>query len=454
MQENLREDSFFRSVCRLAIPAALQSMLQASFSVADQIIIGQLGSVEVAGVGLAGKFASILSVLAGAVGAAAGIMISQYLGQRNSREARRSFRVNLLLALGVAALFTGLCLLFPRRLMGLYSPDENTVSMAAEYLRIFSLTFLPSAGTTLLSTLLRCMERAYPPLFASLFAAVCNTGLNYILIFGRLGFAPMGVAGAAVASVISQVIGFLLILLLFGVHRGELGDGGDQPRKTPFHWAQYGAILLPILVCELMWSLGENIYAGIYGHLGTAACAAMTLLNPVQSLVIGALSGLSQAAGVLVGKRLGSGDYEDAYAASKKLLWYGLAGSLLLSAAVFLSRPYYALLYQVEPEVKALTRQIMTAYAIIAPFKVQNMILGGGIIRSGGKTGYVMAIDLIGTWVFGVPLGLLAAFAFRLTIPWVYFLLSLEECVRFAISLAVLRKRSWMGQLTAENSRE
>ena len=101
-----QRDSFFSSVCSLAIPVALQSMLQASFSIVDQIMIGQLGSVSVAGVGLAGKFASIYSVIVSAVGVVAGIMISQYLGQKNQREVRRSFLVNLLIAVGLAGVFT------------------------------------------------------------------------------------------------------------------------------------------------------------------------------------------------------------------------------------------------------------------------------------------------------------------------------------------------------------
>ena len=102
-----------------------------------------------------------------------------------------------------------------------------------------------------------------------------------------------------------------------------------------------------------------------------------------------------------------------------------------------------------EPAVKALTGQILVAYALVVPFKVMNMILDGGIIRSGGQTQYSMAIDLIGTWGFGVPLGLLAGFVLKLSIPYVYFILSLEECVRFAISLVIFRKRLWMRRLSA-----
>ena len=149
----------------------------------------------------------------------------------------------------------------------------------------------------------------------------------------------------------------------------------------------------------------------------------------------------------LKGKELGKGEYDEAYRSSKKLLLYGIVCSLILSAVIVLLRDFYVEIYQVKESVKELTRQILLAYAAIAPVKVLNMILGGGIIRSGGKTKYVMVIDMIGTWGFGVPLGLITAFVFKLSIPWVYFTLSLEECIRLGISVVVFRKKQWMQML-------
>ena len=441
--------SFFRNVCALAIPVTLQSMLQSSFSIVDQIMIGQLGSVSVAGVGLAGKFASIHSVIVAAVGAVAGIMISQYLGQKNRQEVRRSFYTNLLLAVGIAGLFTALCVLFPGQVMGLYTKDAATRQEAAAYLLIIAGTYLPLAGATLLSTLLRCMEKPKLPLYASLASAGVNTVLNYIFIFGKCGFAPMGARGAAMATVISQWVNFLLMLMM--LPRKELRS--ENPKENTFaarmNWKQYFAMLCPILICELFWSIGENVYAIIYGHMGTEATAAMTLINPIQGLMIGALCGLSQAASILIGKKLGSGELEDAYASSKKLIVYGAVGSLVLSLVVMVTRGAYVQIYQVEQTVKLLTQQILLAYAVVAPFKVLNMILGGGILRSGGKTKYAMFIDIMGTWGFGVPLGLASAFLWNLPIPWVYFLLSLEETLRFAGSMVVFRRKKWMNQLEA-----
>ena len=416
MQEEKR---FFRTVCTLAIPAALQSLLQSSFSLVDQIMIGQLGAVSVAAVGLAGKFASIYAVVIAAIGAVAGIMISQYLGQDAPAEVRRSFFTNLWLGFGLAGAFTVLCLLCPGAIMRAYTADVQTLQTAADYLRLLAGTYLPMAGATMLAAAFRCAEKPRLPLYAG------------------------------IATVLSQWVNFLLMLLF--CRKTPPLPAADGRRTPPVRGRgrQYLAMLLPLLICEVTWSLGENVYAAIYGRMGTDASAAMTLTAPVQGLVIGALCGLSQAAGVIVGKRLGSGDEDAAYAVGRCLLVYGAAGAALLSVLVVLLSGVYVEIYQVEDGVKRLTRQILTAYALVAPCKVLNMILGGGILRSGGRTAYVMAIDLVGTWGFGVPAGLVTAFVFALPVPYVYFALSLEECLRFGISLAVFRRRRWMRRLSA-----
>ncbi len=262
----------------------------------------------------------------------------------------------------------------------------------------------------------------------------------------------MGVQGAALASVIAQMAAFGIIAVCFWrdtYFRASFQRGQMRVvlRMTGEERKQYLGILAPILVCEFAWSLGENMYAVIYGRMGTAPCAAMTMTGPVQGLMIGLLSGISQAAGIMIGRHLGKGDYDTAYGDAKKLMGCGFVGSVALSLLLVCLDGYYVSVYNVEPQVQRMTYLILLAFAIISPIKVQNMILGGGIIRSGGMTRYVMWIDMIGTWVFGVPLGFLAAFVWNLPIPQVYFILSLEEVVRFLISIAVFRKKNWMRRL-------
>lgn len=448
MREKMRQDSFYRNMWSIALPVTLQSLLQSSFSMIDQVMIGQLGEVSIASIGLGGKFASMYSVVLGAIAAAAGIMIAQYVGQENERQLQKGFSVNLVAALVLAAVFTVLGMCLPAALMGLYTTDTATIGCGAEYLRIYAMAFVPMAGISLISVLLRCLDAATLPLVVSFAAVGCNTGLNYLLIFGKCGFPTLGVKGAAIASVASQVASLLLLALLFVRILNRQGRALHfDIAMDQTHRRQYAGILLPILACEFLWSLGENIYAGIYGHMGTDACAAMTMTGCVQGLVIGALSGLAQAAGIMIGKQLGNRDEEGAYRDAKRFMCCGVIGSLVLSAALIVVAPVYVRIYQVDLQVRELTRQILVAFAVIAPVKVQNMILGGGVIRSGGKTKYVMCIDFIGTWLFGVPLGFLGAFVWKLQIPWVYFILSLEEVVRLVISLVIFRKMIWMEQL-------
>ena len=149
-----------------------------------------------------------------------------------------------------------------------------------------------------------------------------------------------------------------------------------------------------------------------------------------------------------MGKRLGAGEFDEAYGESKKLVGYGVVGALLLAAVLILLRGPYVSLYRVEPYVRHTAQELLLAFAVLSPVKVTNMILGGGILRSGGKTSYVMVIDAVGTWLVGVPLGLITAFVLRLPIFWVYFILSQEELVRLAMSAFVFRRGGWMRSIS------
>lgn len=451
-----KKETFEKSVLKIAFPVTVQSLLQSSFSVIDQVMIGQLGSHSIAGIGLGAKFISLYSVVLAAIASVAGIMISQYIGRKDERAAGRSFYINMAVSIVLAVVFMLVCIIFPENIMEVYTKDEETKMLAANYLQILSMSFLPMAVSSIVTIMLRCMEAAVLPLYASVFALVLNTGFNYLLIFGKWIFPEMREEGAALASVISQIISCILIFFMFLFYKNKQGikfyvnQNSEKILKEKRvdlrreYRKQYLNILCPMLICEFLWSLGENVYTAIYGNIGTEACAAMTMTIPVQTIVIGALSGVAQASGILIGKSLGAEKYEQAYSESKKLMKYGFVVSVILSIFLATVSSFYVKIYNVNGEVQEATKNLLLVLAVIAPVKVLNMILGGGIIRSGGKTKYTMWIDIIGTWGFGVPLGFLAAFVWRFPITYVYFVLSLEECVRLGISLILFKKKTWM----------
>lgn len=441
--------AFFSSVVKIAVPVGLQSMLQSSFAMIDQLMVGQLGSTAVAAIEVAGRPAFIYSVVTGAAAAIAGIMISQYLGMKDERMADRSLSVNLAAAALLAAAFTALCLLFPEAIIRVFIQDDPAILEAGrDYLVRIAWTYLPMGISSILAVMIRCMGRAVLPLCAGISSAAVNTALNCALIFGRFGFPALGVTGAAAASVISQLVNlFLMLAMFYWVRVRQQGGFRFSLSLGRRGYRQYMAMLLPVLMNEFLWSIGQNVNTFIYGHIGTGDLAAMSMTGPVQGLFIGALTGVSQAAGILIGRRLGAEEYDEAYEESKRLMGYGLAGSLALSALLILLRGPYVLLYKVEPDVQVSAAKLLLAFAVLAPVKVANMILGGGIVRSGGKTTRIMVIDMTGTWLVGVPLGFFTAFVLRLPIQWVYFILSQEELVRFLLTLLVFRRKKWMMRL-------
>ncbi len=440
---------FMKSLCKIAIPVTLQSMLQASFSIIDQIMIGQLGETNISAVGLCGNYSLIFSVVIGAVSTVAGILIAQFVGANDDKEAWCSFDISLICGIIISALFLFASGIFPTQILGLYTNDIRIINTGAVYFQIVAFSYIPMAISTVLSAWLRCKEHATIPFLASLGAVAANTGLNYVLIFGKLGFMPMGIKGAAIATLVSQLLNLLFIFIGFVVC---IRKNGDKPilslhfRKITLR--DYFIMIMPILVSEFLWSLGQNVESAVYGHLSTANLAAYTLTCPIQGLIVGALSGLSAAAGVMVGKRLGKKEYDNAYAESKKIMFAGLIGSLIVSTLLILLAGTYTRFYRVDNLVKELGKTLLIIFALYAPVKVENMILGGGIIRSGGNTRIIMIIDIIGTWCIGIPLCLIAAYVFHWGIVGVYTLLTTEEIFRLVVSLVIFKRRKWMISLS------
>lgn len=441
--------SYMKEIIAIGLPVTLQSIFQASYSLVDQLMVGTLGTVSIAGSGLGGKFSSLVSFTIGAVAAVASVMVAQYHGNRDDEGINKSFFCCSLIAGIVALLFAIPGFFCPKVIMGIYSKEADVVIVAADYLRIIAVSYLPMTATLMLSALFRSVEKSKYPMYVSVFAVLANIFFNWLLIFGNLGLKRMGIIGAAYGTLISRMLEALalLVILLWQKKKKYMSVAVMGLTDLSFY-KKISIIVFPILLNEFSWSVGENIYAAIYGRLGKDALAAMTLTNPLQGMFIGMFSGLSSAAVVMVGKRLGQNDKEEALSISKYLIKAGFGGSVIIAAVIVALAPFYVRLYNVEPQVREQAIYILYALAAVIFAKILNMIIGGGIIRSGGNTGITMVIDMIGTWVFGVPLGLLTAFVFHLPIYWVYFILSLEEVVRLIIEFVVLYKKKWMQNVT------
>ena len=439
------DKEFKKKLIDIALPVTVQTLMHSSLSLIDQIMIGSLGSACIAGIGLAGKFTSLFSVTVSAIVAAAGILISQYVGAKNERGVRDSFYLPLYFSLIFVVGFTLASLFAPNQIMAFYADDSETISKAAHYLRWRAASYFPEILTMFVSTLLRNMNRAKLPAVAGVVAIITNTLLNWLLIFGIGPLPRMEESGAAIATVLSHVIEMLIVLALFLREKKKQNLFLHPALTFSREFVKNAAfILAPILVGEFLWSLGENMYAVIYGHLGTEPCAAITLMYPIQGIAIGALCGVSAASGIIVGNSLGANDEKKAWSQAIDFVRLTVTAGIIIGLIVCLLSPFYVKLFNVAPETRAVTVKILAAFAFVFTAKVFNMVIGGGVLQSGGQTKFMTAVNIIGTWGAGVPLGFATAYFFKLPIWWVYFFLSLEEFVRVGISIWLLKSRRWM----------
>ncbi len=440
----MKKDTFFRRAFKIAIPVALQAMLQSSFSMVDQLMVGQLGKTAIAAVEVGSKPGFAFTFVSGAVATVTGIMVSQYMGKEDEEKINVSMSVNLCVMMLIAVLTALACFFAPYSLARIFTEDSAVAKTAASYIGIVSFIYPLSGIATILAVQIRCKDHSEYPLYVSAAASVVNTVLNFVLIFGYIGMPVLGVKGAAIASLSSQVVNLALMVFFYVKTCSFKFDLRMNKEEV---W-QYIVMLMPIVLNEFLWTVGQNVNTYIYGHMGTNELAGMSLTGPIQGLLIGALSGLAQAAGILIGKRLGEQEYDKAYSESKQLCLYGFVGAVILSTLLIILRSLYIGLFKVDLDVRIIGGQLLLAFAILAPVKVMNMILGGGIIRSGGRTKYIMIIDILGTWLVGVPLGLYAGLVLKLPIVWTYFILSQEELFRLVITIFMFRSKKWMNTIS------
>lgn len=440
---------YMKEILQIGLPITLQSILQASYSLVDQVMVGTLGTLSIAGGGLVGKFSSLAAFTLSSIASVTSILVAQYHGNKDKEGISKSFFSCLYMALAVMAVFMTACLILPEGILAIYTTDTEMIKAAVPYFMVIAVSFLPMTLTMQFSALLRSIEKSKFPLYAGMAAMLLNVIFNYIFIFGKLGMPRLGLLGAGIGTLLSRSVEcFVQLFFILGLcQKQELYLHPVSIFKLE-QYQKISIIALPLLFNEFSWSVGENIYAAIYGRIGTEAVAAMTLTNPLQGMFIGMFTGISTAATVMTGKRLGRDEKEESYNIACYLTKVAAIGSIIVSFVLVSLSNWYVGLYEVETEVARTTKRIIFVLAVYLIVKILNMVVAGGVLRSGGKTKYTLYIDMLGTWVFGVPLGLLGAFVLKLPIEGVYALLSFEEVVRLFITFVIFKKKLWMNNVT------
>lgn len=443
-----RDKTFYKSLVSLAIPIALQNLVTFSVNLADSVMVGSLGDAAVSGMYMGNQLQTLLQVFSGGIEGAILILAAQYWGKRDTQSIRKIVSIGMKLSLAVGALLTALCALFPGQIIGLFTKDPQTIATGEAYLGIVCWSYVFFCLTQALIAAMRSVEVARIGLYVSLCSLAANVGLNYVLIFGKLGLPALGVRGAAIATLIARILETVIIAVY--VLRDKrlqfrLSSLVGTDRLLLRDFVKYG---MPIIAGQLVWAANMLCSSAIMGRqTAQGAVAAMSIAGTVNNLAYVVMNGMSGAVGIITGKTIGAGleDKMRQYAKTVQILFLGLG--LITGVAVFFVKEPIISLYAVsDSAVLEATRYINVLSVTLVGTCYQAACLFG-LVKSGGDISFVFKMDFIFVFFVVLPSAVIATW---LQAPaWVVFAcLKCDQILKCFVAVVKINSFNWMKNLT------
>jgi len=447
---------FWKSVIRLGVPITLQNLLVNSFSLVDTVMVSQLGDEALSATGMAAQWANLYLFIIFGLCSGLSTFVAQYWGAGDRRGIRRVTFIAVLFGAVASLLFVLPGCLIPERIISLFNRTPEVVALGASYLRIAALSYPGLLLFNILCSVLRSTESVMLPLVASGVSTLGNVFFNYGLIFGAFGLPPMGINGAAVATVISTWLGPLMLLLVSVLRRHLLFDAykdykGLEKGEIGLFFKRAG----PVVVNEALWGLGGFLFSLIFSTLGYEYAAAVTIYKSVDSLMFSLFVGFGSASSILVGKAIGSGDVSGGYLAAKRFVALQPAVTVVISAGAILLRVPLIRLFNLTGNLSALTvstaMTILLIYAVELPIRNYTYLFFIGIFRPGGDTKNAAVFDLAFQWLTAIPATFLAAYVFAWPFPAVFVtMLVMEDFFKIPACFLYFFSKKWIRPVTPQ----
>ncbi len=441
---------FYRQLLAMALPLAAQNIITMGVNLVDNMMVGALPDAETAmsATMLANQYTALFQFCIMGISMGSSVLTARFWGAGDSTALKQTITIALRIALTLSVAVAVITGCFATPIMGLYSKELSVITSGARYLCWSLLTFLLTGLATVCTNVLRSVGLTKIPFFASLAAFSLNIGANYVFIFGKFGFPAMGVAGAALGTVVARVLETGIICGYFFVRdthiRYRAADIFGQCRSLV---GEYLRISLPVLVSDGLLGVGDNVLAIIMGHIGQQFTSAVSITNTTQRVSTIFISSISFASCFMIGQVLGEGKLDRVKKQGYTFCVLGVIIGLLAAGVIqLLSEPVISV-YNITEGTKEITRAMMSAISIIVVFRSVNSILTKGVLRGGGDTRFLMVADVLFLWIVAVPLGYLAGLVWGLPAFWVYFCLYIDQVIKAVWCVFRLRSGKWIKKI-------
>ena len=450
------DKAFYSMILAITVPIIVQNAITNFVSLLDNIMVGRLGTEQMSGVAIGNQllFVYNLCVFGGYSGA--GIFTAQYHGKGDNDGIRYTMRFKLLLGTLLTALACGILSLAGGDLINLFLHDGSasgdlalTLAAGQQYLAIMLWGTVPFAlGQVYISTLRETGETLLP-MKAGIAAVLVNLFFNWVLIYGHLGFAPMGVRGAAIATVLSRFVECGIVIVWSHRHTERLGFIRRVWHSLRIPTALVGDIIrrgMPLLFNEALWSFGMTAMTQCYSTRGLAVIAGLNIASTIVNLFNVVYMSLGNALGIVVGKLLGQGKTREAVDTDRKLIAFGVMLCVVIGGSMAALAGLFPQLYNTTDEVRALATYFIRVSGLLMPM-FSFLHCTYFTLRCGGKTVVTFLFDCAFMWCVNLPFVYVLAHFTGVEIHLLYLLGQVVELIKCVIGFILVKKGIWINNI-------
>ena len=447
------DKAFYRYLIFLAFPMIVQNGITSFVSFLDNIMVGQIGTEPMSGVAIVNQLFFVFNICIFGGVSGAGIFSAQFFGKGDYEGQKYTFRFKLYACLLITAIACVLFHFLDEPLISLYLNDGGSVgntrlalSYGKEYLAIMIFGLLPFAVSQTYVSTIRETGQTFVPMVSGIVAVITNLVLDYVLIFGAFGAPELGVAGAAIATVIARYTECLIVVVW--AHR--------HPDKNPYLIGVYKGLRiprsiladifrkgLPLMFNEMLWAVGMAVIVQCYAVRGLEVVAAQNISSTISNLFNIVYLQLGNCISIVVGQKLGAGQLEEAKDADNKIIFFDVACCACISVIMILLGGLFPEIYKTEPGIKALAKNFIIISAMAMPLCAFSHC-SYFTLRSGGKTIVTFLFDSVYTWVVMIPYAFVLSRFTTLSITMVFFLVSFTEIIKVIIGFFMIKSNVWL----------
>lgn len=447
----MKTGSFLGRFLPLYISLVLQHIITLAVNLADNMMLGAYNEISLSGVAAVNQIQFVLQQLTVAVGEALVVICSQYWGKGHTKPMKRIGAVAMQTALLFAILLFAIVSLFPYQTMGIFTNDGAIIREGTAYLKLIRFTYFLFVATQVLLALLRSMAVVRIALYLSILTFFTNCSINYVLIYGHFGFPELGVSGAAIGTLIARILELMVLIGYIYVKKDRFKIGlKDFLITDPILRKDYFRTALPLIAAQGLWGLNTMLQTVILGHVNKIAIAANSVASNIYLIVKSGAMGASGAASVIIGNGVGQGDYHAVKQDAAKLQIFFVGIGVICGIILYGIRLPILSVYNLSEETREMANAFLVVLSFIMVGMSYQMAAGGGIIRGGGNSTFVVKMDLICIWMIVIPVSLVMAFVVKASPVVVVACLNGDQIFKCIPIFIKVNKGNWIKKLTNE----